>query len=591
MARRALFLAALGLMGAASASSAAGFSIKDVSGIARSFGDGEKVAAAVVEYTQGLDQATVSASDYSVEGREVAGAAVSSDGSTPSASGRFVIVSLTSPNTAFDGDLSKRPGAKPRQDKGADAPTKSDRKAPDLSFTLRQIGGVRSSSGEVLAGSDKAFKSSGTSDPVLESFTQHVYTDPTTGLKMPYNLFLPKGYTPSKRYPMVVFIADASADIDDVKAPLYQGNGATVFAEEEFQKDHECIVLAPQYTHEMIEKTGMLTTDKNEWTPGLELLSHLVFSVASDAGADFNRIYGTGQSQGGMANIAISDRYPDFFAAQYLVACQWNTDEMKALASKKLWITVCEGDTKAYPGMNEAVSKWEAMGAKVARSGVMWDPKAPASDIEARVKELLSKGAGINYAVFKGGNHMYTWSFAYGIRPVLDWMFAQSRDGRGKHRNEEARTDMRRGMNAEESGDYQEALTLYEKAAAEGDFKAPRHLGQMYEKGLGVKADPKRAAELYLKAASNGDITASCLLGDLYLRGLGVEKDPVRARALYEASAQRRDVIAAPAMVALGMMHEQGIGMPKDQAAADELYAAAARTGLDVEAQKASRKF
>ena len=586
MARHALALAAAGLMGVTSASGASEFAISQVTGTARPFGDGEKVCEAVVEYSADLDPSTVSASDFSVDGRNVAGAAVSSDGKTPDGKGRFAIVYLSTPNTAYDGDLAKKLGRVEREGQGTDAPTDSDRKAPDLSFSLRQAGDVSSASGQVLAGSDKAYPASRISDPVIERFTQHVYTDPTSGESMPYNIYVPKGCSGAKRCPLVVFIADASADIDDVKAPLFQGNGAAVFAEDGFQQEHESIVLAPQYTHAMIEKLGMLTTDKNEWTPGLTLLSHLIFSVASDVHADFNRIYGTGQSQGGMSNIAISDRYPDFFAAQYLVACQWNTDEMKALAGKKLWITVCEGDTKAYPGMNDAVSKWEAMGAKVARDDEMWDPKAPGAEIASKAEALEGRGYGINYSVFKGGNHMYTWSFAYGIRPVLDWMMSQSRDG-AHAGSDAAKADLDGGIKALSAGDYAKALGLFEKADAEGHFKAARHLGQMYEQGLGVKADPARAAALYTKAAASGDITASCLLGSLYLKGNGVEKDPIRARELYEASAQRGDIIAAPAMVALGLMYEQGNGVKPDKAMAQELYDRAASAGLDVKAEKA----
>lgn len=263
MARHALALAAAGLMGAASASGASEFAISQVTGTARPFGDCEKVYEAVVEYSADLDPSSVSASDYSVDGREVAGAAVSSDGKTADGRGRFAIVYLSTPNTAYDGDLAKKPGRVEREDKGTDAPTNSDRKAPDLSFSLRQSGDVSSASGKTLQGSDMAYPALKISDPVIERFSQHVYTDPASVESMPYNLYVPKGCSGVKRCPLVVFIADTSADIDDVKAPLFQGNGATVFAEDDFQQKHESIVLAPQYTHSMIEKLGMLTTDKN----------------------------------------------------------------------------------------------------------------------------------------------------------------------------------------------------------------------------------------------------------------------------------------------------------------------------------------
>lgn len=102
----------------------------------------------------------------------------------------------------------------------------------------------------------------------------------------------------------------------------------------------------------------MMTTDENVWTPGLTLVTHLLQDTIENYAVDKTRIYGTGQSQGGMTNIAISDRYPDLFAAQWLVACQWNVQEMVAMKDKKLWITVCEGDNKAFPGMNEATALW-----------------------------------------------------------------------------------------------------------------------------------------------------------------------------------------------------------------------------------------
>lgn len=80
----------------------------------------------------------------------------------------------------------------------------------------------------------------------------------------------------------------------------------------------------------------MMTTDENVWTKGLTLVTDLIHDVTNTYAVDTNRIYGSGQSQGGMANIAISDKYPDLFAAQFLVACQWNTQEMEALKDKNL---------------------------------------------------------------------------------------------------------------------------------------------------------------------------------------------------------------------------------------------------------------
>ena len=97
------------------------------------------------------------------------------------------------------------------------------------------------------------------------------------------------------------------------------------------------------------------------------------------------------------------------------------------LKDKNLWITVCEGDTKAFPGMNAAVDKWTSLGSKVARNKKYFDSKAPISYINKKISDMINQNANINYTVFKGGNHMYTWSFAYNIETIRDWIFSKSK--------------------------------------------------------------------------------------------------------------------------------------------------------------------
>ena len=324
----------------------------------------------------------------------------------------------------------------------------------------------------------------------------------------------------------------------------------------------------------------MLTTDENVWTPGLTLVSDLLFDVIDRYSVDENRLYGTGQSQGGMTNIAISDKYPDLFAAQWLVACQWNVEEMAALKDKNLWITVCEGDTKAFPGMNAATSLWESLGSKVARNKDFWNSHAPISEINAKARELAGDGAPINYTVFAGGNHMYTWSFAYDIEAIRDWLFAQEKDITVNNQHSMLTRSLQdAGVAAYKLGDYPKALQNFYAADARGHMKAPRYIGICYENGYGVKPDAKEAAKWYEKAASRGDITGTYYLGRLYELGKGVTQDYGKAVELYHKSAQRGDIIAAPAMFALGRMYENGFGVAKDMATAQVWYDKAKATG------------
>ena len=385
--------------------------ILSVTGIAEVYGDGEKISTAILEYSKNINAKKISAADFQVDGKIIESVSVKKN---------LVTLKFAYENTSFSGTLNQKPN-RPQNNsaRAGDAPMRSNRTLPDLNFTVKQVNKIAAADGTEILPSEKAVTKIST--PVIESFQQKIFTDPATGNSMPYNIFLPKNYDANKKYPLVFFVADASANINEVTTPLFQGNGATSFI------DKNCIILAPQYTADLVDKLGMMTTDENIWTDGLTLTTNLLFDVIKNYAVDENRIYGTGQSQGGMANIAISDKYPDLFAAQLLVACQWNVEEMEILKNKNLWIVVCEGDTKAFPGMNAAVERWEKLGAKVARNEKFFDSKAPIPELNKQIKNIERQRANINYTVFAGGNHMYTWSFAYNISALREWLFKQKK--------------------------------------------------------------------------------------------------------------------------------------------------------------------
>ncbi|MEY6432121.1 sel1 repeat family protein [Thioalkalicoccus limnaeus] len=70
--------------------------------------------------------------------------------------------------------------------------------------------------------------------------------------------------------------------------------------------------------------------------------------------------------------------------------------------------------------------------------------------------------------------------------------------------------------------------------AQQGNAVAQTHLGEIYERGLGLPArDYERAAEWYRKAAEQGHEAAQIRLGALYERGLGVPQDRQAALEWY----------------------------------------------------------
>jgi predicted peptidase len=114
---------------------------------------------------------------------------------------------------------------------------------------------------------------------------------------------------------------------------------------------------------------------------------------------------------------------PEMFAASFLVAGQWDAAKVAPMAGKPLWIVVSEGDNKANPGMDAITEVLKTKGDTVSRA--TWNSRVRAAEFDTYVADMLAKGASINYTVFEGGSHTYTWKVAYTIEGIRDWLFRQ----------------------------------------------------------------------------------------------------------------------------------------------------------------------
>ena len=66
-----------------------------------------------------------------------------------------------------------------------------------------------------------------------------------------------------------------------------------------------------------------------------------------------------------------------------------------------------------------------------------WSAKLPATEQDANVKDLLSKGSNVNFIVFTegtvlnedgcGNEHMSSFDYAYKLNSVRDWLFEQKK--------------------------------------------------------------------------------------------------------------------------------------------------------------------
>ncbi|EEX73980.1 alpha/beta hydrolase-fold protein [Leptotrichia hofstadii] len=232
-----------------------------------------------------------------------------------------------------------------------------------------------------------------TKNLVVENFKQFVFKDPRTGTSVKYNLYIPKNYDRNKKYPLVLFMHDMSVLSEDTKTTLLQGNGAVSFATPEEQSRHEAFVLAPQYSRQVVDDNGDITSD-------LEATVNLVREyLPSKYSIDTKRIYATGQSMGGMMAIVMNSKYPDLFAASYLVACQWDDKEVAPMAKNNLWILVSTGDAKAYPGMNAITSELIKMGGTVTKEA--WKGDYAEGQFLESARRLAAQKTNIKYTTLE----------------------------------------------------------------------------------------------------------------------------------------------------------------------------------------------
>lgn len=269
---------------------------------------------------------------------------------------------------------------------------------------------------------------------IAPRFQVFTFDDSATGRTMTYNLFVPKDYDPAKRYPLVLFMADASTVGKGTIAPLMQGYGGIIWATDESQAEHPCIVLVPAY-----DGPEAATNDRYEVTDEVAVTYRLLRSVVSHYAVDTTRIYATGQSMGGMITFYLNVHYPDLFAASLYVGTHWNFDELKPVIPRQRFFYIASEADKAAPVMERMESFFQED--HIPYAATRFAANLPDAEKERLVQALIAEGRAINLVRFtqgsmlppgsapnsKGGDHMYSFDYAYRLQAVRNWLFAQQK--------------------------------------------------------------------------------------------------------------------------------------------------------------------
>ena len=394
--------------------------IRSVTSVTEVFGTGQQITHIIVEFNERVVNSQLTKNTFTVSDRTVEKIYSNTrpERTDIVKDGRFVIIELNPKDSGASLRLEGNDEVGFQMKKATSKITQKE----DILFT----------NGKKLEKSIAILENNKTRNLIVENFKQFVYKDPKTGTSVKYNLYIPKNYDKNKKYPLVLFMHDKGVLSEDTKTALFQGNGATSFATPEEQAKHEAFVLAPQYSRQVVDDNGDITSDLDAT---VNLIRDYLISKYS---IDEKKLYATGQSMGGMMAIVMNYKYPELFAASYLVACQWNPKEVSTMAKNNLWITVSTGDAKAYPGMNAITSELIKRGATVAKDN--WRADYTDAQFLEGARKVIAQKSNIKYTTLEKGTNPYlpkdanpglehsgTWKVAYNIPGIKDWMFLQSK--------------------------------------------------------------------------------------------------------------------------------------------------------------------
>jgi len=225
----------------------------------------------------------------------------------------------------------------------------------------------------------------------------HVQVD---GRVVAYQVFVPKGWTPQREWPVVLFLHGSGERGDDNQAQLSQGLPPWL---KEHGDDFPAVVVAPQ------------APDNTIWDDQTEraALAALEASIKTYHG-DRSRIYLTGLSMGGYGAWQMGVDHPGLFAAATVICGGVRSlDDMPELAVKGI---PAEDDPYRWVATHVAtLPVWIFHGAD--------DQEVPPKEAQSMYAALQEAGNEVRFTEFPGVGHG-SWVPAYATPDLWPWMFS-----------------------------------------------------------------------------------------------------------------------------------------------------------------------
>ncbi len=237
---------------------------------------------------------------------------------------------------------------------------------------------------------------------VQELFSQEQFISGTDTLQ--YRMLLPKNFSESKHYPVVLFLHGSGERGSDNAKQLAHGGSLFVEKRDEFP----AIVIFPQCPES--DYWSNVIIDRNTLPLSLQfpldmaptklmrLLMQLMEQMTAKTYVNKDQIYVGGLSMGGMGTFELLYRKPEIFAAAFSICGAGNPKSTEIFAkTTPMWI---------FHGANDDVV----------------DPQHSVD----MVSGILKNGGKPNFSLYAKDNHN-SWDSAFAEPKLLAWLFSNSK--------------------------------------------------------------------------------------------------------------------------------------------------------------------
>jgi predicted peptidase len=286
-------------------------------------------------------------------------------------------------------------------------------------------------------------------------------------VSLKYSLYVPADYDASKQYMVVLHIEDAGGLGDDPMISLTEAQAAANYASDRVQQLAKAqgygglIVVIPQ-----IPQSGQSVSDNLTGNEYLPATWQLMDAITAKYSIDTNRIYGSGQSMGGMQVLDMAAQRDNYFAGIWAIGSQWGNNYDKSatfqgksyytyptdgtiitnpdwqnwyysISDDNILATNMTGDPRATGYWNDTQTLFTTLGGASIPS-TSWDPTTTSVAGQNTLLEALvstPSPLGIYWDALDNGDHKSTWIFAHSISYSYDWLLSQTRQSevaRGK---------------------------------------------------------------------------------------------------------------------------------------------------------------